>query len=214
MESTHRRAQLHVFKTLVHSIPNKIMYPSSRYNLYNIIVKAASYKDATRLLYHLAKRYAPVRHMKATPISILSSAIEVPDARYPLQVCQKTFKVWIWPALVKRLWNMYTIYSAWVRQKLRTDLQLKCSGVYSEADLLWLKKLSPEIELSSYGVLSSFGKYGWGDLECPRWTNTRSVMVWWGTTPPSSPREAALWNSPVRSDFFEGILLDVLVLLR
>jgi len=61
---------------LLGAIPNRIMGPTSRKNLLNIISKVARYREAARFLYRTAKKIPLVRQMKIVFVNLPQNAFQ------------------------------------------------------------------------------------------------------------------------------------------
>ncbi|CAO2651288.1 Nn.00g095850.m01.CDS01 [Neocucurbitaria sp. VM-36] len=66
IEGVSRLKQTGKLQDLLGSIPNRVMDPSSRQNLTNIVSKVSRYREAAHFLCRMAKRHRIVRQMKVT----------------------------------------------------------------------------------------------------------------------------------------------------
>ena len=64
MEGVYHLQEIKDLERLLAIIPNRMMDPSSRKNLINIVSKVARYREAAQFLYRTARKYASVRRMK------------------------------------------------------------------------------------------------------------------------------------------------------
>lgn len=64
VEATHRLWQVADLRSLMATIPNRLMNPSSRGSICNIVSKVARYREAARFLSRTAKKFPSARRMK------------------------------------------------------------------------------------------------------------------------------------------------------
>ena len=70
----HRLSQVEDIHLLIDAIPDRLMDPSLRQSLLNIINKVSRYREAAKFLYRTAKKFHLVRHMKVILVNLPQEA--------------------------------------------------------------------------------------------------------------------------------------------
>lgn len=70
VDTIYQLNQVGDVQALLNSIPNRLMDPSSRSNLYNIVRKVARYREAARFLVRMAKTWGLVRRMSIVLVGL------------------------------------------------------------------------------------------------------------------------------------------------
>lgn len=70
VDTVYQLKQIGDIQTLLNSIPNRVMGPSSRSNLYNIVSKVARYREAARFLVRTARKWDLVRRMSIVLVDL------------------------------------------------------------------------------------------------------------------------------------------------
>lgn len=83
IEGVYRLRKIGELEALLGVIPGRIMNPSTRRNLFNIVSKVARYREAARFLYQTAKKFRLVRQMKVVLVNLPDKAFhKVPINEY------------------------------------------------------------------------------------------------------------------------------------
>ncbi|TGO44494.1 hypothetical protein BCON_0509g00010 [Botryotinia convoluta] len=160
VEGVYHLRQVGDLQAVLNIISNRVMDPSSRKNLLNIIKKVARYREAARFLYRTAKRFTLVRQMKTVLINLpkeafRKSAFDKYDSRLSLKISQihaPNGRAWHLENICRLLkTDIFEASSSFVQQTRRTSNEGK---IHAEIQLLFhfetrISKLLPRVICSS-----------------------------------------------------------------